>query len=523
MRSSGSRLRMLMLVALTIALSLATGSALAGQISIDYTPFDLESKKIAAKGIPDGELTAEVGGATCKFLVKNGEITPKEECKPFWQAPSPPVVTLRDAKKKEAAVVVPAKPKANSALRSKLQRTAGPMVLVATPSLPNDASFVYFDQTTNSWTRVPVAQRKADLKAIFSASPDVYANFDENGQSALVLLSGLDGSTLPEQAPEKAVAADAPLAPIQPRRVRQNWCTREKSHAAFLVCVDLVDHKPTLIEPEGVDRTHVIQPNRTTLVIVRHYASSPPEIEMQGEPGVTVSEFRGSTANADGGKLPLALDEDTSSAVFGPRKPGKANIVITYTPKADAPAKTVTTELIVETTYLGAVRFGVGTVFLGAADAGYEARSVNGSAQKEVALSGGGVADFELVLGAAPFLFDLLGDGPRPAITAGPRFAPYFGFGLVSVGPDANKGGTKVDFLKSVHVGLELEFAQNFSVAATFVIRRVNRLPEDLHIGSPISGDVPTVTGVGMGPGIVLNVSPDFLKLASKGSAGLFE
>jgi hypothetical protein len=60
-------------------------------------------------------------------------------------------------------------------------------------------------------------------------------------------------------------------------------------------------------------------------------------------------------------------------------------------------------------------------------------------------------------------------------------------------------------------------------VAVTAVARRITRL-SGARLGDPVqmSGTVPTETGFAFGWGIVINLSPDFLRLAAKSGSSFF-
>jgi len=309
-------------------------------------------------------------------------------------------------------------------------------------------------------------------------------------------------------------------SPPKPHALNE-WCHSNAHEETYLVCVDLANDEVKVINRDNPGSL-ILEPNRSTRVMVQYGSTGDNEIsvEMAGELKL-FSKFRGEEASgnhadAEGGSSVVAYP--IANFLFGPRPPGPAPVTVTLKPKKDDPAnppRVRKVELIVEETYLGALRFGIGAVFAGASDMSYEARQVDGSSQKEVTATSGGIADFEVVVGAAPFVFDL--PNGRGAVTSGAAFAPYLGFGVLSV-----SSGGEVGFLKSIHLGLELEFAQNFSLAATFVIRRVDRLPEDLQIGSAVrDGTVPTTATIGFGPGLVINVSPDVLKVVGKGAGGL--
>jgi hypothetical protein len=195
---------------------------------------------------------------------------------------------------------------------------------------------------------------------------------------------------------------------------------------------------------------------------------------------------------------------------FPPRKPGDADLTIQG---ADEKNKMVV-ELTVEELYWGAVRFGLGTLFdVGDLAHDYELVVFAGSSQMEIRELNTPVA-FEVVNGFAPYLFDIAVWGGR-SHTNGPNayVAPFVGFGIVG----ATTTGT-LSALSSFHVGLEVEFSANFSIATTFAMRRTLALADGYHPGSPVAAGA-SVEGVTEdswqpGFGIIVNATPDFLQFA---------
>ena len=307
--------------------------------------------------------------------------------------------------------------------------------------------------------------------------------------------------------------------------VSQDFCKADPAGAKYVVCLDLIQNSTTF-RAVGTDasaasfvKRQIMRPNAGLLVMVRHDAKSTVGAQLGGERGLFVSRIVSNVpdANANAAMLP-DVTAIVTTRPFGPRLPGAADLTVTET-AADGTVRSQVIELIVEETHAGALRLGIASVFGKAVDRSYEARRVNGSQQSEIVATGANKVDFELVLATAPYLFDyLLLDGPRPAISAGPRFAPYLGIGLVSVKADEN---AELAFLRSMYFGAELEFVPSFSVAGAVVIRKVSRLSASQHIGSPTTDGVSTESTTGVGFGLVVNFSPEFFKIASKGSGGV--
>jgi len=155
-------------------------------------------------------------------------------------------------------------------------------------------------------------------------------------------------------------------------------------------------------------------------------------------------------------------------------------------------------------------RVGVAGVFFGAVDGKYKARRAQGAAQTELGVADIAPLDIEFVVSFAPY-FDAGGRGATGCDAAPWCFAPYIAIGAIAPNSD------DVEFFKSLHLGVEWEPISNFSIAVTGVARRVTRLEDDAHIGVPVfEDDLPTTQTIGLGLGVVINVSPDFFRIASR-------
>ena len=121
-------------------------------------------------------------------------------------------------------------------------------------------------------------------------------------------------------------------------------------------------------------------------------------------------------------------------------------------------------------------------------------------------------------MGVSPFILDYLKWGGRSYENNDTWFiAPFVGFGVLS----ATAQG--IDAFRSFHLGIEFEPIRQLSIAATWVIRRVDRLAGGLTEGSPLAGDsITTRSDWGTGFGIVINATPDVFRFAahSEGSQG---
>lgn len=351
----------------------------------------------------------------------------------------------------------------------------------------------------------------SDLAALVRESKqpyNVFVNFNGNGFTS----PGATRATIPGGG---AVGNDD----NGKKRVRppRNWCKRNP--VGYTVCLDFYDdalsrkNRRVSVFPDHTN--HVLPPNTSIRVVVLRRIAATTTMELGGEQGVFISTDRdltqkpGLDQQSGDDQQEKAPDFDIDEQEFAPRLPGNANLTVTLTEDGKEQARTV--EFVVDTTYIGAVRVGAALVF-NATDRSYEARAVAGSKQSEIAVSKKSSQDIELVVGYSAYL------SPRGyANPSWSNFEPYVGIGVLNQGP------TALETLKSLHFGLEWEPSPNFGIAATGVVRRVDRLADGYRVGSPISGSVPTVEKAELGFGIVFNLSPDFLRIAKQSGSTFFK
>jgi hypothetical protein len=295
-----------------------------------------------------------------------------------------------------------------------------------------------------------------------------------------------------------------------------------------VICVDAVDgdtaKAPHISGSSG--SFHVIKPNTSVLVMVRHLDNTGVRISMGGQVGLTSLGYQNLTGQPEAGQQRSKSGEAASAAPppsptvsaysFAPRKVGSADIRVQLLDRGkQSVLDELNVEVLVEQTYIGALRIGIGAVLGNAVDRAYVAQKAGGSGQYQLATTTQSVADPELVLGFAPFVLDAFSGGRRYSgdMSFGSllrRLSPFFGVGVLTQAP------TGIDAFKSFYFGGELELAPSFSIAVTGVLRRVTRPGEGLDIGSPLPDEnVPTRTGYDLGWAVVVNLTPDFLRLSS--------
>jgi hypothetical protein len=290
------------------------------------------------------------------------------------------------------------------------------------------------------------------------------------------------------------------------------WCP--KAAGGFeLVCVDIVPGGYGFVSGP---RANVVSVNTGLEVVVKRLAEDTPYLTWGGERGLVTPGTNPSELHSGRGQPKYGI----SQFRFSPRKAGSADLKIWKSQPATGttPPADFTVELEVEALAWGALRFGFGGVFGNAVGTSYEARLFPGSHQREIAAAANAGMAFEVVIGFAPYLGDLLAWGGRSHTSYRNLYvAPYFGLGVL------NQEGATVKSLASIHIGGEVEFASSFSVAIAAVCRRTDRLTDGLSIGSPVNdGDAFTTTKSAWGASIILNVTPDFLQFGvpQSGSSG---
>jgi len=466
------------------------------KVSSKPKPFVLEPAAEKA-----GNVTITVAGATCSGIIAKG---------------------------KKVTVVPDGNPGANQIVCPDLFKQTAPGTVTASGAWATPQAFPIAIADCNCSIPAPIAGEPAGLPPELSGSTMIYFHLpngywssiapsddviDEKSFSQWDAIIALKGGNLlrvaAPAAPTGGSRRTTRTSALAPQTTQPGRC--DPAHAARAGTERILYFEANASgisrRPCGGRTFAVIRPNQQVTVVVSHPVGDQPKIEMAGQIGLYDAPVRDV---AQAGRETVQFT--TTEATFAPRQPGSANITVTI----ETGGKTYVSvaEIVVEKTYSGALRLGIGTVFAGARDRSFEARTLPGSGQAEIVTTGGGSLDAELVLGAAAF-FD---DGGRSYVAReSDRFGLYVGIGVL------NQAATSLELLKSAHLGLEYELSPQFSIALTFVGRKVTRLADGLHVGQPVmEGDVPTRTGYEVGLGLVFNVSPEFFKLAKTPSSSFF-
>lgn len=324
------------------------------------------------------------------------------------------------------------------------------------------------------------------------------------------------------------------------KRHEDEYEKRYGAKANYDICID----QANALGVARITRNHghYIQTFSFGRIVIRHWRTVVPVVTIAGA-GVSINQpgFAGSgivvapvppsgaptAALTTGGfALPVTSDgQGVSSETSGeyvvstvfipPHAPGAMHIDIKFVDPADAKPRAATAiDLAVDQGYSGSLRLGIAHVF-GAQDHRFSKLQPAQNLPAEITRSDAGAN--EVVVGYSLYL-----DALAPGHPAGRSYAVfggnwfwrhvglYVGFGAVSYSPG------NIDFLKSIHLGVELELTRNLSIAVTGVGRRVTQLDGNLHVGGLAPpGDLPTSTAYRYGFGVIFNFSTDFVKFAT--------
>ena len=278
-----------------------------------------------------------------------------------------------------------------------------------------------------------------------------------------------------------------------------------KHSGAAVVCVTMATGE---VEFRGFNADHVVSPN-TKIVVVTDDAKA--TVQMTGTPGISTP----------GDQTSAAPDKKFCGRSFAPRVKGNPSETITVARGSEGQetAISIPIEIVVENEYAAAIRFGIGLSFLpdpDIRDTTYVAASKPGApaGAHEVSLDSSSPVAGEVVIGFAPFFIDKICSGHyRPEVNRAGwchKFAPYIGLGLL------NASAKGVDPLASLHLGMEVELTPSFTLAATYAVRRIEVLRSELSVGEAVNSTSDlTERQLAHAMGLVINVSPEFLKLAA--------
>jgi len=280
-----------------------------------------------------------------------------------------------------------------------------------------------------------------------------------------------------------------------------------------VVCIDLTGTYSRAITVKP--RSYVLRPNLATRVVVLHDQGEEIDVEMTGERGV---EIPGLLSMVDPEGL-IAHSGRSETLTYGvterpiaPRRPGNVDLVIKELLGGTTQTR-MTVELTVQKAYHGAVRIGLG-MQLAPRERDYVPVPTPGGgayvaeATEEWAIP----AAAELVLGYSIFFNrggrTYFGHRRRAVDVLG----LYVGFGVLQ-----SSESNPLALMRSYYVGLDIELNPHTSLVLAGGATLVQRLKAPLEVGGPIDpglSEVPTKMTAQPGFAIVINLSPEFLKVA---------
>lgn len=355
----------------------------------------------------------------------------------------------------------------------------------------------YTPKSADCMKSEPIGFKPAKRDLYFGRSNDWYVDDATSRVDILNVLTDtgvIEADKLRDATPSKTLVtaknAAGEVLTIQPTSIAPRprprvspWsalqCATAAGGSSLDLCIDVTNDVQIVKAPLH----NILEPNQSLTVAVRHWRDESTTIDVSGTRGVSVPALVAAAPSAaaglGAGLPPGTPDLSVTILRFGPRKAGSIDVVVKL---ASGPNKEMVerakVELEVEERYWGAARFGLATVF--GDFRGYEAKSLAGSQTAQITENRVPL-NFEFVVGFAPYLESLWGGrGYSGALdNQNIHVAPFLGFGLLGQSVD------KLDALTSFHGGLELEFARDFSLAATVVVRRARKLSDGYAAGSP--------------------------------------
>jgi hypothetical protein len=299
----------------------------------------------------------------------------------------------------------------------------------------------------------------------------------------------------------------------------ERFCDQQLEHVSQGAC---------FIEAEGTDdlqlvrllpSNHAIRANNSFVVVACIESQHSLRGTLSGVAGLTDPSIDQQARQGDtnalelGGQQPPPVPQPTHRLArlsFAPRQPGPAIDLKLTLRDANGIVDTLETELVVEQTYSGALRLGIGIPLI-AVDRSYSATLVGGSDQHEIVATGSG-ADVELVVTLAAFVEALHG-GRSYTGADGSDFLEHWGLFVAAGIVSSTQNG--VEFLTSIYVGLEWEPIRSISFGFGYVLRRVHRLIDGYEVGdAAMAGATLSEPEWTSGVGFVIGVSPEFLQFA---------
>jgi hypothetical protein len=513
-----------------------------------YSAIDLAARKITITGIPDGA-TAGSGLARlqCKISVADGVLTIEHTKEPgcdaifaarqppdlrfdlalkVAQPPSKPATPAPPPSKPATPAPPPPKPAAPAPPPPKPAAEAQPTVEIATPLL--------FDHGSEGLVRAELSDGGLDFKGKGVNGQLAYWSNGrwqparvEHGTATFEV-----GASIPDDAPiyfrpdgskgvlvVAALKPAAPSPPPPPPPLFEETCKKE--HLPPHSWLTEIDAANPVHELHVRTPPQIVEPNTFGVIVVRHSDRLVASFDGTGQVQLALPGLRDGSAQSGSSTAPRAdiVAAPAPSLTCSTYQVAPRGAVFTVTVSLLDPTKSPNLvsqhklDILVLQRYAGAFRVGIAGV-VGAQDQKFEARTSPESMQGEIVQTSR--MPVELVLGYSLYFAGLGGGAGRSYFSAvgqpmqDSHAGLFFGFGVLSIA-----GTNSIDYLKSIHAGLEWEFSPNFAIAVTAVVRRVDELTAGAMVGGPAPMTIPTQSQYVVGAGLVLNISPSFFKFAA--------
>jgi hypothetical protein len=491
-----------------------------------FSAFDLAMGKLGVNSVPNtAEAGPQLAARHCTTKTANGvltiERTMASDCHSLFDMRQPHDLGLD--------IVSDPRAKPQVVVQFNLLFDAGMADLIRAeyePSnhrldLRNDkmsGTAVYFSLQTRRWLVLSVAKGIATLASSEDIAPDTIIYFRTSYSDTIVAVTWTRKQ--PDAAPPKPEPFKTTCRVQIERAQKYQWVSYVDT-ANPTASLEVI-RNPSAPGDQTDVPSPIVEPSSFGLVVVRHaeqlvvaFDSGSAALTLPG-----ISQGVGQSG-ADTGptttktKQPAGPKYVCSTHQVPPHAPGPFQVKLKMVDPSKTAGNTLSErnlDVIVLQRYAGAFRAGVAAIF-GAPDQKFEARTSPGSTQAEVVRTG--YTPVELVLGYSIYFTGLCGPGrsyftKQGVATQDSHWGAYLGFGVVSVTSNS------IDYLKSLHLGIEYEFSPYFALAVTGVIRRVDELAAGAQVGGPAGNTIPTQSSYVPGVAVVLNISPSFFRFTTQ-------
>jgi hypothetical protein len=487
-----------------VLLAVASMARVASAQATRYSAFDLVGDRLTVT-IPPGA-TAPAGTLStfnCKLTTGASlviERTADQPCNPIFAAPAPhDLVFDVDSGGRKSTFALELDRGTPSLQVAEYDADSRKLVLGNASVTGKVAAFVVPQER---WQEYDVQGGKVTIAPSSQLARDTVVYFRVAKDRPIVKVSWRSADR-PAQVAPTPTTFDEICAPAERARLASD------NRATWQVLLDGTHRRLDVVKV-----VRAVDPNTWGIVFVSQPATSDAMLSADGTAGLAVPSMKDGSATSGSENPTWTRDAEPpicSWHLIAPRKPGPFKLTAKLVDPAarSTPLAQREIDVIVQERFAGAFRVGVAGI-LGAEDRKFEARTSPGSMQAEIVRTSH--TPFEVVIGYSLF-FDggkgrryLLRDDSDNLFLS--HVGAFFGFGAVSATT------TDIDFLKSLHAGLEVELTPNIAIAVTLVGRRLDQLSTGARVGGPAPSAIPLEQTYGLGAALVINLLPGFFKFA---------